>query len=79
MTMWFRTYHADEDLWLYFEADDEGWAARQVEVRGQDSRPVTAASLRSRLTHRLRRCVGWRMPRSKDRHGFQDHGVLYVP
>ncbi len=34
-----------EDLWLYFEADDGGWAARQVEVRGRDSRPVTAAAL----------------------------------
>jgi hypothetical protein len=45
MATWFRTYYEDEDLWLYFEADDEGWAARQVEVRGQDSRPVTAASL----------------------------------
>ncbi|GAA2267883.1 hypothetical protein GCM10010232_70360 [Streptomyces amakusaensis] len=45
MTTWFRTYYEDEDLWLYFEADEEGWAARQVEVRGQDSRPVTAASL----------------------------------
>ncbi|MEU9366748.1 hypothetical protein AB0D71_18805 [Streptomyces avermitilis] len=28
MTTWFRTYYEDEDLWLYFEADDEGWAAR---------------------------------------------------
>jgi len=45
MTTWFRTYYEDEDLWLYFEADDEGWAARHVEVRGRDSRPVTAASL----------------------------------
>ncbi|WP_030931141.1 hypothetical protein [Streptomyces sp. NRRL B-24720] len=45
MTNWFRTYYEDENLWQYFEADDEGWAARQVEVRGQDSRPVTAASL----------------------------------
>ncbi|MFF9128384.1 hypothetical protein ACF09J_34955 [Streptomyces sp. NPDC014889] len=45
MTSWFRTYYEDEDLWLYFEADDAGWAARQVEVRGADSRPVTAASL----------------------------------
>lgn len=45
MTIWFRTYYEDEDLWLYFEADDEGWAARQVEVRGRDSRAVTAASL----------------------------------
>ncbi|WP_406727401.1 hypothetical protein WJ438_26105 [Streptomyces sp. GD-15H] len=45
MTTWFRVYCEDEDLWLYFEADDEGWAARQVEVRGADSRPVTAVSL----------------------------------
>ncbi|MFC8450117.1 hypothetical protein [Kitasatospora sp. NPDC057223] len=45
MTSWFRTYYDDEDLWLYFEADDEGWAARQVEVRATDSRPVVAASL----------------------------------
>lgn len=33
MTTWFRTYYEDEDLWLHFEADDEGWAARQVEGR----------------------------------------------
>ncbi|WP_413758552.1 hypothetical protein [Streptomyces sp. MMBL 11-3] len=45
MATWFRTYYEDEDLWLYFEADDQGGAARQVEVRGQDARPVTAASL----------------------------------
>lgn len=45
MTTWFRTYYEDEDLWLYFEADDEGWATRHVEVRGTDARPVTAASL----------------------------------
>ncbi|MFD5715702.1 hypothetical protein ACFWHW_35925 [Streptomyces pharetrae] len=44
MTSWFRTYYEDEDLWLYFEADDEGWAARQIEVRRKDSQPVTAAS-----------------------------------
>ncbi|MFF9690479.1 hypothetical protein [Streptomyces sp. NPDC014623] len=54
MTIWFRTYYEDEDLWLYFEADDEGWAARQVEVRGQDSRPVTAASLEEVLHLRER-------------------------
>jgi hypothetical protein len=45
MTSWFRTYYEDEDLWLYFEADDESWAVRQVEVRRADSKPVTAASL----------------------------------
>jgi hypothetical protein len=44
MTTWFRTYYEDEDLWLYFKADDEGWATRQVDVRGTDEQPVTAAS-----------------------------------
>jgi hypothetical protein len=28
MPTWFRTYYEDEDLWLHFEADDGGWAAR---------------------------------------------------
>ncbi|WP_331769245.1 hypothetical protein OG948_36255 (plasmid) [Embleya sp. NBC_00888] len=45
MTTWFRIYHEDEDLWLCFDADDEGWATRQVDVRGADAQPVTAASL----------------------------------
>ncbi|MFB7200282.1 hypothetical protein ACFC1L_44075 [Streptomyces sp. NPDC056210] len=45
MTTWFCTYDEGEGLWLYFEAADEGWATPQVEVRRQDSRPVTAASL----------------------------------
>ncbi|MCC3772641.1 hypothetical protein [Streptomyces sp. UNOC14_S4] len=44
MTTWFRSYDEDEDLWLYFEVDDEGWAVRQAEVRRVDARPVTAAS-----------------------------------
>lgn len=42
---WFRTYYEDKDLRLHFETNDEGWAARLVEVRRQDSRPVIAASL----------------------------------
>ncbi|MDG4531905.1 hypothetical protein [Streptomyces sp. AV19] len=45
MTSWFRAYYEDEDLWQYFETDDENWAVRQVDVRGADSTPVTAASL----------------------------------
>ncbi|WP_285759832.1 hypothetical protein [Nocardiopsis ansamitocini] len=45
MANWFRTCYDDEDLWLCFEADGEGWAVRQVEFRGQDWQPVTAASL----------------------------------
>ncbi|MGW2793888.1 hypothetical protein ACWC9H_28695 [Streptomyces sp. NPDC001251] len=53
MTIWFRTHYEGEDLWLYFEADDEGWATRHVEVRGKDSRPVTAASLEEVLHLRV--------------------------
>ncbi|MFF3639067.1 hypothetical protein [Streptomyces sp. NPDC002250] len=53
-TTWFRTYYEDGDRWLHFEADDEGWAARQVEVRGEDSRPVTAVSLEEVLSLRDR-------------------------
>ncbi|MGW4376262.1 hypothetical protein ACWEJ7_21655 [Streptomyces albidoflavus] len=49
MTTWFRTYYEDEDLWLYFEADEEGWAARHIEIRGKDARPTTAASLKEVL------------------------------
>ncbi|MGW4200945.1 hypothetical protein [Streptomyces sp. NPDC004726] len=45
MMTWFRTYYEDEALWLFFEAADEGWVTRQVEVREVDSQPVTAASL----------------------------------
>ncbi|MFD3518917.1 hypothetical protein [Streptomyces sp. NPDC058653] len=54
MAIWFRTYYEDEDRWLYFEADDEGLAVRQVEVRGRDSRPVIAASLEEVLRLRDR-------------------------
>lgn len=45
MTTWFRTYYEDEDLWLHFEAGDEGWATRQIEIQAKDSRPMVAASL----------------------------------
>lgn len=49
MTTWFRTYYEDEDLWLYFETDEEGWAARHIEIGGEDARPRTAASLQEVL------------------------------
>ncbi|MEU6108240.1 hypothetical protein ABZ853_07485 [Streptomyces albidoflavus] len=49
MTTWFRTYYEDEDLWLYFEADEEGWAVRHIEIGGEDAHPRTAASLKEVL------------------------------
>ncbi|MEU7373209.1 hypothetical protein [Streptomyces albidoflavus] len=48
-TTWFRTYYEDEDRWLYFETDEEGWAARHIEIGGEDARPRTAACLREVL------------------------------
>jgi hypothetical protein len=45
MATWFRTYIEDEDVWQYFEEGADSWASRQVDVRGADSRPLTAASL----------------------------------
>ncbi|MFD4169282.1 hypothetical protein ACFWQ1_24690 [Streptomyces albidoflavus] len=44
MTTWFRTYYEDEDLWPYFETDEQGWATRHIEIAGKDARPLTAAS-----------------------------------
>ncbi|MEL7992254.1 hypothetical protein ACWGR3_23735 [Streptomyces albidoflavus] len=49
MTTWFRTYYEDEDLWLYLEADEEGWVVRHMEIGGKDGRPRTAASLQEVL------------------------------
>ncbi|KLI97972.1 hypothetical protein [Streptomyces sp. KE1] len=48
-TTWFRTYYEDEDLWLCFEADEESWAVRHMEIGGKDGRPRTAASLQEVL------------------------------
>lgn len=48
-TTWFRTYYEDEDRWLYFETDEEGWAARHIEIGGEDARPRTAACLKEVL------------------------------
>jgi hypothetical protein len=45
MTQWFRSYWDEEDVWFYFEVDDDGWVARQIELQGSDGRPIAAASL----------------------------------
>ena len=44
MIGWFRHYYPDDDIWLHYEVD-EGWVCWQVDLRGVDMRPTTAASL----------------------------------
>ncbi|MEU4548307.1 hypothetical protein [Nonomuraea dietziae] len=45
MTLWFRSYWDEADLWFYFEVDGDGWVSRQVELLGPAGTPITAASL----------------------------------
>lgn len=40
-----RCYWDEEDVWFYFEVDDEGWVIRQVELEGLELSPIAAASL----------------------------------
>lgn len=40
-----RRFWAEEDIWFYFELDDEGWVTRHVELQGPARTPIAAASL----------------------------------
>jgi hypothetical protein len=73
--VWFRTYHEEEDLWIFIEADAEGRAARQVEVRAPDSTPVTAASLAEVLSLRDRADLA-AMRRYEHRYGILAEGPV---
>ncbi|MCE9573193.1 MAG: hypothetical protein K8W52_08555 [Deltaproteobacteria bacterium] len=42
---WLKAHWADDDVWFFFEADDDGWVLRQVELRGPDETPQVAAAL----------------------------------
>ncbi|WP_405985266.1 hypothetical protein [Streptomyces sp. NBC_00872] len=43
MTMWFRSYWDEEDIWFYFEVGDDGWVSRQAELQGPELRPLADA------------------------------------
>lgn len=40
-----RCYWDEEDVWFYFEVDEDGWVTRQVELQGPGLTPIAAASL----------------------------------
>lgn len=42
---WLKSYWDEEDVLYFFEADEDGWVLRQVELRGPDRTPAVAAYL----------------------------------
>ncbi|MFE6834994.1 hypothetical protein ACFVFI_09165 [Streptomyces sp. NPDC057705] len=75
MVMWIRTYDEALDLWQYFEGDDEGWVLRQVDLRGDDGTPMTAASLEEVLRYQERADIDT-MSRYEQRYGLVAEGKL---
>ncbi|UUU44074.1 hypothetical protein [Streptomyces sp. NBC_00162] len=75
MVMWIRTYDEALDLWQYFEGDEEGWVLRQVDVRGDDGTPVTAASLEEVLRYQERADTAT-LGRYEQRYGLVAEGRL---
>jgi hypothetical protein len=45
MTQWFRDHWAGEEVWRYFELDDDGFVQRHVELEGPDRAANAACSL----------------------------------
>lgn len=41
---WVKRYWAEGDVMYYFELDIDGWARRQVELRGPEGTPIAASS-----------------------------------
>lgn len=41
---WVKAYWDEEDIWFYFEADEDGTVLRQVELQGPDHVPTVAAA-----------------------------------
>ncbi|MFB7182552.1 hypothetical protein ACFCYI_33170 [Streptomyces sp. NPDC056257] len=75
MVMWIRTYDEARGLWQYFEGDDEGRVLRQVELRGDDRTPVTAASLDEVLRFQERADIAT-VSRYEQRYGRVTEAVL---
>ena len=42
---WLKSHWSDEDIWYFFEADEDGWVLRQVELHGREQTPACAAAL----------------------------------
>ena len=42
---WLRSYWDEEDVTYFFEADEDGWVLRQIELRGPDKTPAVASAL----------------------------------
>ncbi|MGW7517804.1 hypothetical protein ACWGJ2_19670 [Streptomyces sp. NPDC054796] len=66
MTTWTRCYWGEEDIWFYFEVDDEGWVIRQIELEGPELTSIAAAS----LAEWQRACDVSRLDEYDDRFGL---------
>lgn len=75
MPVWIRAYDEDQDLWQYFEGDEEGRVTRQVDLLGEDGTPVAAASLEEVLRFQERSDITV-MIRYRQRYGAIAEGRI---